>query len=247
MTENHNSPKESPDQQNSVYNINKIINEMLDPNSGHWQGKQVKIQDISGLKVLNYSNLALDQTDLRIFEVFLNIFRVFFADLNPTIIVGDRDVPSSYSTDGFSKINGAFSTKQNTILLFPCTLSETSHRIAGLSNCVGTLLHEFAHFLYTREEIKQGWLDMFKWEQCKEDVIWEKKNVEHFRGWKWVNTQDTEPRESHLKIAYFGLFPSNPETCINNYGKIAPWEDFSESFTAFFGYLLGKFVQIQTK
>jgi hypothetical protein len=102
--------------------------------------------------------------------------------------------------------NGASASKTNSIILYPQALKNISHRVEGVSNLTGTVIHELSHG-YLEKLILEAWKKEFEWKHSDVDIILPSGNMQF----------ETT---------------SHPENCVTEYAKYSPKEDIVESMVA---------------
>ncbi len=95
---------------------------------------------------------------------------------------------------------------QNAIILRPRAMSNEPHRIPNTSSLVGTLIHEFGHFLQQNPQLQNEWIKRF--------------------GWKILSSEEMRSR-------YPKQFETQQESrCVTDYAKFSQDEDICESLVA---------------
>jgi hypothetical protein len=197
---------QSPEEQ--AYNILSQENWTLQE---YWQKKdtpkeQLIIKSLNGLELnlYNFGEELSAEQETEIIDAINKMASIIPQSEQSNIQYILIDNKQSRNPNDDSIKNG--SCGNNCIILHPQAMKDISHRINGVSNLTGTIIHEFSHG-YLQNLILTEWQKDF--------------------GWKEL--------ETNLKLPN-GTFTSNeisnPENCITEYATYSPKEDFVESMVA---------------
>lgn len=115
-------------------------------------------------------------------------------------ILIDDEQPKNTRTG--EDMNGYSSREERAVKLYPRALEPVEHRVKGVSNLEGTVIHELAHRVSV--DFRNRWSERF--------------------GWRMLDTPEELPGGD---MRYYKN--DNPERCITEYAAIDPGEDICES------------------
>lgn len=177
-----------------------------------WRMKGLPVEEVvmsspaGRIEVFNY-NRVLEQRHLDELREVMAIFSQVnggsvFRGVRYILIdhVGHRSADSGEEASGYGEISC------KAIRLYPQALQGISHRVPDVTNFLGTLIHEFSHFLITGS-MQTGWCHLF--------------------GWEYRREERTLP--GGAKTNYW---ITQPERCVTSYATLRPTEDICDSTVA---------------
>jgi len=184
------------------------------------------------LEVANFSDVSLTKDQLeelqRIIAEFSQIKDGEVFDKVKSICVDNLQPIDPETKEG---VNGMGAEKDDGIVkLYPRALKPISHRVEGVSNFAGTVIHELAHAVET-SETQVEWRERFEW-LLNSDKIGELRKLGLMEKLKstpqkdWVNLH---PDIWNL-VRFWTIM--QPERCVTDYAKLSPEDDFAESMVA---------------
>ena len=128
-------------------------------------------------------------------------------------------------------VNGMGAEKGDGIIkLYPRALEPVSHRVEGVSNFEGTLIHEFTHALVNKEMLGK-WKEAFEW-MLDSNKVNEIKKLGLLEKLKTTSQKDWGSLHPNIwKLARVWEV-NQPEWCVTDYAKLGPEDDIAESMVA---------------
>jgi hypothetical protein len=177
----------------------------------YWQEKGLPKEQInielgnSKLEIFNFSNPLSDEqieTMKRVLSVLSQIKDgLILHDIDYILINNNEnlDVKSG------NPRNGVTSPNMRVIQLYPNALKSIPHRVAGVSNFEGTLIHEYGHVLQNDQEFNREWREK--------------------HGWRFLSEEEHKQIDDHAHL----YANDEPEKCPTEYARFSPGEDICES------------------
>ena len=184
------------------------------------------------IDVANFSDVVLTEDQLfslgKVISGFTQIKNGECFDKIRSILIDDVQ---PFDPETKAGVNGMGVEKDDGIIkLYPRALEPISHRVEGVSNFEGTLVHEFTHALVGKEisnEWKRrfGWkVNQKKWDKIKRLGLIEELNATPQKDW------------GNLHPDIFNLVrvweTDEPQRCVTDYAKLGPEDDIAESMVA---------------
>jgi hypothetical protein len=143
-------------------------------------------------------------------------------------ILLSEEKPTTVMETGEEEMRGEAREDWNVFILYPRALEKTKYRFGEISNLEGTVIHELGHLI--QKKYIEEYRSLFEWITCITDdpEVWELVQTES----KGIGTERPKNKLTG-EIAGYGVWPKFPETCVSQYAKQEPMEDFCESLTAF--------------
>ncbi|MBP6888427.1 MAG: hypothetical protein KBC21_01870 [Candidatus Pacebacteria bacterium] len=173
----------------------------------YWRNKVIQEQIVLEvgevvLEIFNFQNEQLEDWQLeqirRVVTDYSQLRNSPVFSLVKSIVIDNEQPINPHSG---KELNG-WGGSDGAVKLYPAALKPISHRVTGVSNLEGTLIHEFAHSLGV--EFENMWRKEFGWEQMEKP--------EQLMNGTWRLEQNIEP-----------------ERCITEYARINTAEDICES------------------
>lgn len=189
------------------------------------------------IEVVNFSDVGLTPEQLAELQTIISQFSqikdgaVF--DKIKSIYVDNVQPVDSELPEG---VNGrSVESEDGIVTLYPRALQPIPHRVEGVSNFKGTIIHEFAHSIED-SETKERWEQAFGWtvdqEKMKElERTGLKEKLEMTRSRDWGKLSQYYPGVDIEKLTRVWKI-KEPKRCINDYAKLSPDDDFCDSFVA---------------
>lgn len=175
----------------------------------YWQQKELTEQVVirrgdHQVSVYNFST-PLDREQVAHIEGVISVFSTLkkgeVLQRIQNVLIDDIQPPNPF-TGG--DMNG-YSSRGKAVILYPRAMEPIEHRVQGVSNLEGTLIHELAHNIGT--EFENAWREKFAWIS--------RETPEKMPG--GANSYE---------------YTDEPERCVSEYARINAAEDICESMVA---------------
>jgi len=185
------------------------------------------------IEISNYSDIKLSADQLKELEKVIAEFSqinngVALEELKSVFIDNEQPVDPEHK-DG---LNGmGIENNDGIIKLYPRALKSIQHRVKGVSNFEGTLIHELTHVLAAKTSLDKEWAQKFGWEQNQE-------KIEELQRIGLMDKLWTTPQKdwSSLHPDIWNLVRvwenDHPERCVTDYARRGPEDDLADSMVA---------------
>jgi hypothetical protein len=209
--------------------------------SPYWSEKGVPREQFDVLfegkkvEVANFSETALSKEQLNSLRLIIGEFsrikngEVF--DKVKSIFIDNIQLEDPETKVG---VNGMSVEKDDGIIkLYPRALENIPHRVKGVSNFDGTLIHELTHALVDPETRKR-WKNKFGWKKNEEK---EAKLLDKL-GELGISVEELYemPQKDWAKLGLWEFIRieevDKPQRCVTDYAKLGPNDDIAESMVA---------------
>jgi len=213
-------------------------NEMSWQDSPYWaeKGNAKEQFDITfgdrKIDVANFSKTALTEDQLAILQKVIGEFAQIkdgecFDKIKSILIDNVQPIDPETKVG----INGMSVEKNDGIIkLYPRAIEPINHRVKGVSNFEGTMVHEITHALADKETSTEwkrrfGWkVNEEKWDRIKRSGLMEELRVTPQKDWPKLHPNIFE------MIRVWEI--DEPKRCVTDYAKLGPEDDLAESMVA---------------
>ena len=186
------------------------------------------------IEMANFSEAKLTKDQLgdleKIIAEFSQIKNGEVFDKIKSICV-DNEQPTDPETG--KGLNGMAVEKGDGIIkLYPRALEPIPHRVEGVSNFEGTVIHEFSHAIALVEpEINDEWRKKFGWKKDEKKIeeIYELGLMDEL---KETPQKDWGAIHPNIWVLTRIWNVAEPRRCVTDYAKLGPEDDFAESMVA---------------
>lgn len=190
-----------------------------------FEGRKVEVANFSETALskeqLNSLRLIIGEfSKIKNGEVFDKVKSIYIDNVQP------QDPETKEGMNGMSVEND-----DGIIKLYPRALENIPHRVKGVSNFDGTLIHELTHALVNKE-IKDRWKTKFGWsvDTVKMNKLERSGLKDKLLNTPQVDWENKFGKDVWEKARIWKI--DKPQKCVTDYAKLGPNDDIAESMVA---------------